>query len=134
MSVPFLDLRRQHAELRDDLTEAVSNVLDEGRFVGGPRVEAFEQELAAFCGASEAVGVASGTDAIELALRALGISAGDEVITAANTCVPTVAAIEAAGATPVLVEVAEPRVNLDPGELGDANTKRTRAGVAVHHG
>ena len=132
MSVPFLDLRRQHAELRDDLTEAVSNVLDEGRFVGGPRVEAFEQELAAFCGASEAVGVASGTDAIELALRALGISAGDEVITAANTCVPTVAAIEAAGATPVLVDVDEPRFTLDPGELGDAITTRTRAVVPVH--
>ena len=132
MSVPFLDLRRQHAELRDDLTEAVSNVLDEGRFVGGPRVEAFEQELAAFCGAREAVCVASGTDAIELALRALGIGAGDEVITAANTCVPTVAAIEAAGATPVLVDVDEPRFTLDPGELGDAITTRTRAVVPVH--
>ena len=132
MSVPFLDLRRQHADLRDELVQAVSEVVDEGRFVGGPRVEAFEREFAAFCGAREAVGVASGTDAIELALRALGIGAGDEVITAANTCVPTVAGIEAAGATPVLVDVDEERFTLDPGELETAISARTRAVVPVH--
>ena len=100
MTVPFLDLRRQHDALRAELDAALAEVLDGDRFIGGPRVEAFERAFAAFCGAREAVGVASGTDAIELALRALGIGAGDEVITAANTCVPTVAGIEATGATP----------------------------------
>jgi dTDP-3-amino-3,4,6-trideoxy-alpha-D-glucose transaminase len=132
VSVPFLDLRRQHAELGDELTRLFAEVLGDGRFVGGPRVETFESELAAFCGAREAVGVASGTDAIELALRALGIGPGDEVVTAANTCVPTVAGIEAAGATPVLVDVDEVRFTIDPGELEDAISPRTRAVVPVH--
>lgn len=132
MSVPFLDLRRRHAPLRHELDEAMSAVVGDGRYVGGPRVEAFERDFAAFCGAEEAVGVASGTDAIELALRALGIGPGDEVITAANTCVPTVAGIEAAGATPVLVDVDERTFTLDPGELDDATTARTRAVMPVH--
>jgi dTDP-4-amino-4,6-dideoxygalactose transaminase len=132
VSVAFLDLRRQHAALRDELDAAVAAVLDGDRFIGGPLVERFEQEFAGFCRAREAVGVASGTDAIELSLRALGIGTGDEVITAANTCVPTVAGIEAAGATPVLVDVDETSFTLDPGELADATTSRTRAIVPVH--
>ncbi len=132
MNVPFLDLRRRDAGLRAELDEALAAVVDDGRYVGGPRVEAFEREFAAFCGAREAVGVASGTDAIELALRALGVGTGDEVITVANTCVPTVAGIEAAGATPVLVDADERTFTLDPGELDDATTTRTKAIVPVH--
>ena len=132
MRIPFLDLRRQHDELRPELDRALAAVLDGDRFVGGPRVEAFEDEFAAFCGVREAVGVASGTDAVELSLRALGVRPGDEVITAANTCVPTVAGIEAAGATPVLVDVDETTCTLDPSELAGATTSRTRAIVAVH--
>ena len=132
MTVSFLDLRRQHRALRAELDGALAEVLDGDRFIGGARVEAFEREFAGFCGAREAVGVASGTDAIELALRAHGIGAGDEVITVANTCVPTVAGIEAAGATPVLVDVDERTYTLDPHELADATTARTKAIVPVH--
>jgi dTDP-4-amino-4,6-dideoxygalactose transaminase len=130
--VSFLDLRRQHAALRPELDRALADVLDGDRFIGGARVETFEREFAASCGVAAAVGVASGTDAIELSLRALGIGAGDEVLTAANTCVPTVAGIEASGATPVLVDVDEATFTLDPGELEEATTARTRAIVAVH--
>jgi dTDP-3-amino-3,4,6-trideoxy-alpha-D-glucose transaminase len=132
MTVAFLDLRRQAVELRGELAGAFADVLEAGRYVGGPAVESFERSFAAWCGTSEAVGVASGTQAIELALRALGIGAGDEVITAANTCVPTVAAVEATGATPVLVDADEDTCTLDPGELADAITARTRAIVPVH--
>jgi dTDP-4-amino-4,6-dideoxygalactose transaminase len=132
VTIAFIDLRRQHAALRDELDAAVAKVLDGDRFIGGPLVERFEHEFAAFCGAREAVGVASGTDAIELSLRALGIGSGDEVITVANTCIPTVAGIEATGATPVLVDVDEATFTLDPGELADATTSRTRAIVPVH--
>jgi len=132
VTIPFLDLRRQHESLREELDRVLAEVVGGDRFIGGPRVEAFERELAAFCGVREAVGVASGTDAIELALRALGIGEGDEVITAANTCIPTVAGIEASGATPVLVDVDEARFTLDPGELAEATTARTKAIVPVH--
>jgi dTDP-3-amino-3,4,6-trideoxy-alpha-D-glucose transaminase len=132
MTVPFLDLRRRFDGLGAELEDALAAVVADGRYVGGPRVEAFEGAFAAFCGARAAVGVASGTDAIELALRALQVGPGDEVITAANTCVPTVAGIEAAGATPVLVDVDEASFTLDPGELADATTSATKAIVPVH--
>jgi dTDP-3-amino-3,4,6-trideoxy-alpha-D-glucose transaminase len=115
------------------VTAAVSAVLAEGRYIGGPRVEGFEQAFAEYLGAGvEVIGVASGTDAIELALRGLGIGPGDEVITVANTCIPTVAGIEAAGATPVLVDVRADDATLDPARLDDALTARTRAIVPVH--
>ena len=132
MTVAFLDLRRQHDALRAELAAALAEVLDGGRFVGGAHVEELERAFAASCGAAHAVGVASGTDALELSLRALGVGAGDEVITAANTCVPTVAGIEASGATPVLVDVDEATLTLDPAELAGATTARTRAVVPVH--
>jgi len=130
--IPFVDLTRQLAALRDGVDAAMAEVVESGRFIGGPQVESFETAFASFCGAAEAVGVANGTDAIELSLRALGIGRGDEVITAANTCIPTVAGIEASGATPVLVDVDEETFTLDPAELADATTSRTRAVVAVH--
>ena len=91
MSVPFLDLARQVAAIRAELDARVARVLDGGRFVLGAEVEAFERAFAAYCGARHAVGVASGTDAITIALQAVGVGPGDEVVTAANTCVPTVA-------------------------------------------
>jgi dTDP-3-amino-3,4,6-trideoxy-alpha-D-glucose transaminase len=129
MKVPFADLRSQASALREE----VDAVLLEGRYIGGPRVETFERNFGAYCGdGAIAVGVASGTDAIELSLRALGVGAGDEVITVANTCVPTVAGIEAAGATPVLVDAREEDATLDPERLPGALTDRTRAIVPVH--
>ena len=118
MTIPFVELRRQHDALRDELDAALAEVLDGDRFVGGPHVEAFERAFAAFCGAREAVGVAYGTDAIELALRALGVGPGDEVIAPANTCVPTVAGIEAR---------VPPRCSSTSTRRGSRSTRRVRA-------
>lgn len=132
MKVPFLDLARQTATLRPELDLAVLRVLSSGTLVGGEEVEAFEHEFASYCGAGYAAGVNSGTDALELALRALGIGEGDEVVTAANTCVPTVAAIAAAGATPVLVDARAETMTLDPERVAEACGPRTRAIVPVH--
>jgi dTDP-3-amino-3,4,6-trideoxy-alpha-D-glucose transaminase len=129
MRIPFVDLSAQLAPAR----RAIDDVIAEGYFVGGRRVESFERDFAAYCGGSmECVGVGSGTDAIELALRALGVGEGDEVITAANTCVPTVAGIEAAGAKAVLVDVLPQTATIDPDRLPRALTPRTRAVVPVH--
>jgi dTDP-4-amino-4,6-dideoxygalactose transaminase len=132
VNVPFLDLRRETEELRADLEAAVAAVLDESRFVGGGAVAAFEREFAAFCGAEEAVGVGSGTDALAIALRAVGVGPGDEVITAANTAVPTAAAIALAGAMPVLADVDAATLTLDPASASAAIGQRTRAIVPVH--
>jgi len=130
--VPFRELRRETEELRAELTEAHERVLDSGVFVGGPEVESFEEKLAGYCGATAAVGVASGTDALEMSLRAVGVGPGDEVITAANTFVPTVAAIVATGATPVLADVDPETFTLDPESAARACGPRTRALVPVH--
>ncbi|MGH3131706.1 MAG: DegT/DnrJ/EryC1/StrS family aminotransferase, partial [Gaiellaceae bacterium] len=118
--------------MREELEEALGQVLDEARFVLGPPVEAFEQAFARYCGAADAIGVASGTDAIAVALRAAGVGPGDEVITAANTCVPTVAGIEASGARAVLADVDPATWTLDAGALPAALTERTRAILPVH--
>jgi dTDP-4-amino-4,6-dideoxygalactose transaminase len=132
MSVPFVDLRRELAELRDELLAAIEGVLSGGRLILGPAVSAFEEAFSSWCGAEFAVGVASGTDAVELALRAVGIGPGDEVIVPANTCVPTIAGIEGAGGIPVLADVDAASATLDPGQLEDALTARTRAVIPVH--
>jgi dTDP-4-amino-4,6-dideoxygalactose transaminase len=131
-AIPFNDLRRGVAELRDDLDAALARVLDSGWFVLGNEGQAFEEEFAAAVDARYAVGVGSGTDAIELALRALGIGPGDEVVTQANTCVPTVSAIERAGATPVLCDVEPDAGTMDLDSLGGALGEKTRAVVPVH--
>jgi dTDP-4-amino-4,6-dideoxygalactose transaminase len=114
------------------VNEAISRVLDRGWFVLGDEGSHFETEFAAYCGSEHAVAVASGTDAIELALRALEIGPADEVITQANTCVPTVAAIERAGATPVLCDVEPEAGTMDPASFRGAIGPRTRAVVPVH--
>jgi dTDP-3-amino-3,4,6-trideoxy-alpha-D-glucose transaminase len=130
--IPFNDLSRSVAEHRVELDAAVARVLDSGWYVLGQEGKAFEEEFAAACGAAHAVGVGSGTDAIELALRVLGIGPGDEVVTQANTCVPTVAAIERAGATPVLCDVEAEAGTMDPASLAGALSEKTRAVVPVH--
>ena len=130
--IPFNDLARGVQEQRSDLDAAVSRVLSSGWFVLGREGQAFEEELASALGARHAVGVGSGTDAIELALRALEVGPGDEVVTQANTCVPTVAAIERAGATPVLCDVEPAAGTMDPESLRGALGERTRAVVPVH--
>jgi len=111
---------------------AIRQVLDNGRYILGPELEALEHEFAEYIGVSHAIGVANGTDALELAFRALDIGPGDEVITVSHTAVATVAAIEAAGATPVLVDVEPEYYTLAAAQLSEVVTARTRAVVAVH--
>jgi dTDP-4-amino-4,6-dideoxygalactose transaminase len=130
--IRFRELSREVEEVRPQLERSLQEVLDDGRFILGERVESFERSFAAYCGATAAVGVASGTEAIAIALRAVGVRPGDEVVTAANTCVPTVAGIEGAGATPVLADVEPRTATLDPASLEETVTPWTRAVVVVH--
>lgn len=129
MTVPFLDLRRQ---ARGAAEAALATVLDRGQFILSEEVMRFEEAFAAYCGTRHAIGVASGTDAITIALLAAGIEPGDEVITAPNTCVPTIVGIERAGARPVLADVDPITHTLDPSEVERRMTPRTRAIVPVH--
>jgi dTDP-4-amino-4,6-dideoxygalactose transaminase len=132
LRVPFGDLARQAAGLGAELTEALARVAAGGWYVLGAEVQAFEAEFAAYCGAAHCIGVASGFEALYLALAALGIGPGDEVITVANACVYQAAAILQAGARPVFVDV-DPRThNLDPTLIEAAITPRTRAVLPVH--
>ena len=130
--IPFADLARGAEQLQGELEDAARSVLRRGWYVLGEECAAFEEELARAFGARHAVGVASGTDAIEVALRALDVGPGDEVVTQANTCVPTVAAIERAGATPVLCDVDRETGTIDPPSLEAALGPRTKAIVPVH--
>jgi len=130
--VPFGDLKRQTASLRGDLDGAVMRVLESGWYILGREVAAFEEEFAATFGARHAVGVGNGTEAIQLALVALGVGPEDEVITVPNAGVPGVAAIVLTGARPVFVDVDAQSYNLDPARLEAAITPRTRAVLPVH--
>jgi aminotransferase EvaB len=126
-----LDLERQHSQMRGEIVAALSRVVDSGRFILGEEVSSFEEEFAAVHGARYGVGVNSGTDALRIALRALNVQAGDEVITTANTFVATVGAIVELGATPVLVDVGHDE-NIDPQCVSEAITPRTKAVIVVH--
>ncbi len=130
--IPFNQLKPLHDLLADEIHEALRRVADSGWYILGPEVEAFEAEFAAYHGAAGAVGVASGTDAIELALRAGGIGAGDEAITVAHTAMATVTAIESTGAKPVLADIDLETFTLDPLAAQAAISERTRAIVVVH--
>ena len=128
----FNDLLSPNCELQDEIDAAALRVLHSGWYILGGEVSAFEAAFAAYHDVDHAVGVASGTDAIELALRAAGVGLGDEVITVSHTAVPTVCAIERAGATPVLVDVDDETYTMDPAAARAAITRRTRAMVPVH--
>ena len=130
--IPFNQLKPLHDLLADEIHEALRRVAESGWYILGPEVTAFEAEFADYHGAASAVGVASGTDAIELALRAGGIGAGDEVITVAHTAMATVTAIESAGAKPVLADIDLETYTLDPLAARAALTEHTRAIVVVH--
>jgi dTDP-4-amino-4,6-dideoxygalactose transaminase len=132
MHVPFVDLPAHTARLRRELDAAVADVAHRSDFIHGAAVAAFEREFAAFTGARHAIGVGSGGAAIELALRAYHVGAGDEVITAANTFVATAMAIIAVGAKPTLVDVDPSTYTIDPELIAAAITPRTRAIVPVH--
>lgn len=130
--IPLIDLARRERVLADEIAAATARVLASGRLLLGPELEAFEAELAAWSGYAHAVGVGSGTDALILALRAAGIGVGDEVLVPAFTAVPTVAAVCAAGATPVPVDVDAATAAIDPDAARGALTSRTRAVIPVH--
>ena len=130
--IPFVELQSQFRQIEGEVRAAINRVLERSWYILGEEGAAFEREFAAWVGSTHAVGVGSGTDAIHLALRAAGVGYGDEVITVANTCVPTIAGIGASGATPVLVDAHPETLTLDPAMLPDALTDRTRAIVAVH--
>jgi len=130
--IPQIDLQRQHQALRGELLEAAARVLDGSRFILGPEVQTLERELAALCGARHGVGTGSGTDALLLALKAVGVKAGDEVITSAFSFVASGTTIVMAGATPVFVDVDPATYNLDPARVERAISPRTRAIVPVH--
>ncbi len=131
-ALPFLDLARAAAEEKEGLEAALLACVRRGRYVLGEEVAAFERELAAFCEAPFAASCASGTDAITLALRALGVGSGDQVLTVSMTCAPTAVGILRAGATPVFVDVDAERLTMDPSRLDAALTPRTKAIVPVH--
>jgi dTDP-4-amino-4,6-dideoxygalactose transaminase len=119
MKVPFLDLKAQYESIRDEINDAIQQVLDSCAFAGGPFVEEFEKTFAAFCQCKHAIGVGSGTEALWMALRALGVGPGDEVITVPNTFIATAEAISFCGATPVFVDVDEKTYTMDPQKLED---------------
>jgi dTDP-3-amino-3,4,6-trideoxy-alpha-D-glucose transaminase len=130
--IPLLDLAALHAQLRSELDTAWRSVMDRGSFVLGSECAAFEREFADFCGVTDAVGVGNGLDALRLALTALGLGPGDEVIVPGHTFIATWLAVDAAGATPVPVDVTERVPQLDPEAVEAAITPRTAAIVAVH--
>lgn len=130
--VPLLDLAAQHRPLRARLDAAIAGVVDAGRFVAGPEVAQFERRWAAYCETGHAVGSSSGTSALALALRALGVGPGDEVVTAALTFIATVESIVECGATPVLADVDPDTGLVTADSVAAALTPRTAAVVVVH--
>ena len=130
--IPQIDLKRQHEALRAELMDAAARVLDSCRFVLGPEGQALERELAELSGARHGVGTGSGTDALLLALKAVGVRPGDEVITSAFSFVASATTIVMAGATPVYVDVEPDTFNLDPVQVERAITPRTRAILPVY--
>jgi dTDP-4-amino-4,6-dideoxygalactose transaminase len=131
-TVPFVDLKAGYEYRKAEIDAAVTAVLESGWYILGEQVQSFETEFASFLGVKDVVGVASGTDALLLTLRAFGIGRGDEVITVSHTAVATVAAIELSGAIPRLVDIDPRTYTLDPIRLAEAITPRTRAVVPVH--
>jgi dTDP-4-amino-4,6-dideoxygalactose transaminase len=134
MRVPYVDLAAQHAPLEEDLLAAVRRVLRHGAFILGPEVEELETALSQRLGLTHVVGVASGTDALVLALRLRGVGPGDEVLVPSHSFFASAHAIRLAGAEPVFVDIEPARMLMDPGCLGDHLAKRTRAVMPVHLG
>ncbi len=132
MKVPFVDLTRQYADIGVEIERAMHAVLAGGQYILGPEVHAFEAEMAAYSGAAHGIGVASGTDALRLALEAIGVGPGDEVIVPAFTFVATAEVVTNLGATPVFADIELDRYALDPREAARVVTPRTKAMMPVH--
>ena len=132
MKAPFLDLQAAYVELKEEIDAAIARILDSGYYILGPEVEAFEIEFAAYCEAHHCVGVGNGLDALHLALLAMGIGPGDEVIVPSNTYIATWLAVSHVGATPVPVEPDERTYNIDPDKIEAAITTKTKVILPVH--
>lgn len=132
LEVPFVDLTAQYASIKEEIDGAIARVIADCAFVGGPYIERFEREFANFCGANYCVGLANGTDALFLALKALGIGHGDEVLTAANSFIATAEAITLTGARVVFVDVDPHTYNIDVAQIEKKISERTRAVLPVH--
>lgn len=130
--IPFLDLKSAYSELKDEFDSAVAKVMESGYFVLGPNVDAFEREYAAYLGVKHCIGISNGLDALHIALVALGVGPGDEVIVPANTYIATWLAVTYTGATPVPVEPVESTYNLDPAKIEAAITPKTKVILPVH--
>jgi dTDP-4-amino-4,6-dideoxygalactose transaminase len=130
--IPLVDLKAQYATIREEVREAIDGVLESMQLTIGPNVRAFDQEWAKYCGTKHAIGVGSGTDALQLAIRAIGVSSGDEVITVSHTFFATVEAILYANARPILVDVDEKTMLMDASAVAAAITPRTKAIIPVH--
>ena len=132
MRIPMTDLTEQYSLLKVEIDDAIRRVIESGRFILGSEVEAFESEIAAYCGVKYAIGVASGTDALILSLMACGVKPGDEVITSPFTFIATAEAITHCGAIPVFVDIDYKTYNIDPREIEAKITDKTRAIIPVH--
>jgi dTDP-4-amino-4,6-dideoxygalactose transaminase len=130
--IPLVDLKAQYATIRDEVRRAIDEVLESMQLTIGPNVKAFDHEFASYIGTKHSIGVGSGTDALQLAIRACGVSSGDEVITVSHTFFATVEAILYANARPILVDVDEKTMLIDPAAVGAAITPRTKAIIPVH--
>jgi dTDP-4-amino-4,6-dideoxygalactose transaminase len=132
LAIPMVDLRAQYASIKTEIDAAIREVLEAQQFILGPNVEAFEREIAAYCGTRFAVGVASGTDALILAAHAAGIGPGDDVLVPAFSFIATADSISLLGATPVFVDIQPGTFCIEPRKLAEKVTRRTRAIVPVH--
>lgn len=132
MEIQFVDLRKQYNSIKNEISEAISNVIENSAYIGGSFVEKFESEFARFCSLKHCVGLGNGTDAIFVALKALGVGSGDEVITTANSFVATSEAISLAGAKVVFCDICEDTLNINPDLIENKITKKTRAIIPVH--
>lgn len=132
MNIPLVDLKAQYHSIRGEIDEAIQRIVPQGNFILGPEVKAFEAEMADYLGSGYAVGVASGTDALHIALLACGIGAGDEVITTPFTFIATTEAIAKCGAKPVFADIDPKTFNIDPAKLEARITAKTRAILPVH--
>jgi dTDP-4-amino-4,6-dideoxygalactose transaminase len=132
MKIPFVDLRMQYLSIKDEIDQAVNNVIMDSAFIGGKYLKVFENNFANFIGTKHCVGVGNGTDALFIALKALGIRGGDEVITVANSFIATSEAITATGARVVFVDCDEATYNIDVRKIENAVSKKTKAIIPVH--
>lgn len=130
--IPMVDLKRQFAEIKDEVIEMLTGILESTQYILGPRVVELEKKIAEYHGVKEGIGVASGTDALHLAIKALGIGQGDEVITTPFTFFATAEAVLYVGAKPVFVDIEPDTMNIDPKKIEEKITKNTKAIIPVH--